>query len=43
MNAVVVVDGAQGIVHEPVDVTTLGADFTYSQDTNFYAPGSWCA
>ncbi|MCW0470678.1 aminotransferase class V-fold PLP-dependent enzyme [Vibrio chagasii] len=26
-NAIVVVDGAQGIVHEPVDVSTLGANY----------------
>jgi cysteine sulfinate desulfinase len=38
MNAVVVVDGAQGIVHEPVDVATLGADFYVFSGHKLYAP-----
>ncbi|MEZ8387309.1 aminotransferase class V-fold PLP-dependent enzyme, partial [Vibrio splendidus] len=38
MNAVVVVDGAQGIVHEPVDVAALGADFYVFSGHKLYAP-----
>lgn len=36
--AVVVVDGAQGIVHESVDVTKLGADFYVFSGHKLYAP-----
>lgn len=36
--AVVVVDGAQGIVHEPVNVSTLGADFYVFSGHKLYAP-----
>ncbi|WP_139684101.1 cysteine desulfurase CsdA [Vibrio tasmaniensis] len=38
MNAIVVVDGAQGIVHEPVDVTALDADFYVFSGHKLYAP-----
>ncbi len=38
MNAIVVVDGAQGIVHEPVDVSDLGADFYVFSGHKLYAP-----
>ncbi|MFS1503211.1 cysteine desulfurase CsdA [Vibrio lentus] len=38
MNAIVVVDGAQGIVHEPVDVAALGADFYVFSGHKLYAP-----
>ena len=38
VGAVVVVDGAQGIVHEPVDVATLGADFYVFSGHKLYAP-----
>ena len=38
MNAIVVVDGAQGIVHEPIDVATLGADFNVFSGHKLYAP-----
>ncbi|MEZ8286169.1 cysteine sulfinate desulfinase [Vibrio splendidus] len=38
MNAIVVVDGAQGIVHEPVDVSSLGADFYVFSGHKLYAP-----
>lgn len=37
-NAVVVVDGAQGIVHEAVDVQTLDADFYVFSGHKLYAP-----
>ncbi|NAW56973.1 MULTISPECIES: cysteine desulfurase CsdA [unclassified Vibrio] len=37
-NAVVVVDGAQGIVHESVDVTQLDADFYVFSGHKLYAP-----
>lgn len=37
-NAVVVVDGAQGIVHEKVDVTELDADFYVFSGHKLYAP-----
>ncbi|MGY5611769.1 cysteine desulfurase CsdA [Vibrio brasiliensis] len=36
--AVVVVDGAQGIVHESVDVSKLGADFYVFSGHKLYAP-----
>ncbi|WP_282176853.1 cysteine desulfurase CsdA [Vibrio nereis] len=36
--AVVVVDGAQGIVHEPVNVSALGADFYVFSGHKLYAP-----
>lgn len=36
--AVVVVDGAQGIVHEHVDVQSLGADFYVFSGHKLYAP-----
>lgn len=38
MNAIVVVDGAQGIVHEPVDVAALGVDFYVFSGHKLYAP-----
>ncbi|MEZ9246977.1 cysteine desulfurase CsdA [Vibrio lentus] len=38
MNAIVVVDGAQGIVHEPVDVAALEADFYVFSGHKLYAP-----
>ncbi|WP_286295981.1 cysteine desulfurase CsdA [Vibrio apostichopi] len=38
MNAIVVVDGAQGIVHEPVDVAALDADFYVFSGHKLYAP-----
>ncbi|MEZ8698949.1 cysteine desulfurase CsdA [Vibrio lentus] len=38
MNAIVVVDGAQGIVHEPVDVAALRADFYVFSGHKLYAP-----
>ncbi len=38
MNAVVIVDGAQGIVHEPVNVATLDADFYVFSGHKLYAP-----
>ncbi|KAA8598577.1 cysteine desulfurase CsdA [Vibrio cyclitrophicus] len=37
-NAIVVVDGAQGIVHEPVDVSSLDADFYVFSGHKLYAP-----
>ncbi|MCJ0811450.1 cysteine desulfurase CsdA [Vibrio vulnificus] len=36
--AIVVVDGAQGIVHEPVDMRTLDADFYVFSGHKLYAP-----
>ncbi|NVD07372.1 cysteine desulfurase CsdA [Vibrio sp. JPW-9-11-11] len=36
--AIVIVDGAQGIVHEPVDVAKLGADFYVFSGHKIYAP-----
>ncbi|EJV9310571.1 TPA: cysteine desulfurase CsdA [Vibrio vulnificus] len=36
--AIVVVDGAQGIVHEPVDIRTLDADFYVFSGHKLYAP-----
>ncbi|MGL1036798.1 cysteine desulfurase CsdA [Vibrio vulnificus] len=36
--AIVVVDGAQGIVHEPVDMCTLDADFYVFSGHKLYAP-----
>ncbi|EOA6549584.1 cysteine desulfurase CsdA [Vibrio vulnificus] len=36
--AIVVVDGAQGIVHEPVDMRTLDADFYVFSGHKIYAP-----
>ncbi|HFQ5378522.1 TPA: cysteine desulfurase CsdA [Vibrio vulnificus] len=36
--AIVVVDGAQGIVHEPVDMCTLDADFYVFSGHKIYAP-----
>ncbi|EOB3572303.1 cysteine desulfurase CsdA [Vibrio vulnificus] len=36
--AIVVVDGAQGIVHEPVDMRTLNADFYVFSGHKLYAP-----
>jgi len=38
LGAVVVVDGAQGIVHEPVNVTQLNADFYVFSGHKLYAP-----
>ena len=38
VGAVVVVDGAQGIVHEPVNVTELNADFYVFSGHKLYAP-----
>lgn len=38
IGAVVVVDGAQGIVHEKVDVQALGADFYVFSGHKLYAP-----
>ncbi|OIQ25742.1 cysteine desulfurase CsdA [uncultured Vibrio sp.] len=38
VGAVVVVDGAQGIVHEPLDMTQLGADFYVFSGHKLYAP-----
>ncbi|MCG9600157.1 cysteine desulfurase CsdA [Vibrio sp. Isolate31] len=38
MNAIVVVDGAQGIVHEPIDVAALSADFYVFSGHKLYAP-----
>ncbi|EKO3990352.1 cysteine desulfurase CsdA [Vibrio fluvialis] len=38
VGAVVVVDGAQGIVHEAVDVTALDADFYVFSGHKLYAP-----
>ncbi|NAZ96746.1 cysteine desulfurase CsdA [Vibrio toranzoniae] len=38
MNAIVVVDGAQGIVHEPVDIAALDADFYVFSGHKLYAP-----
>lgn len=38
MNAIVVVDGAQGIVHESVDVAALGVDFYVFSGHKLYAP-----
>ncbi|MFA0113940.1 cysteine desulfurase CsdA [Vibrio sp. 10N.261.46.E11] len=38
MNAIVVVDGAQGIVHESVNVTALDADFYVFSGHKLYAP-----
>lgn len=36
--AVVVIDGAQGIVHEPINVSELGADFYVFSGHKLYAP-----
>ena len=38
VGAIVVVDGAQGIVHEPVNVTELNADFYVFSGHKLYAP-----
>lgn len=38
VDAVVVVDGAQGIVHEQLDMTTLDADFYVFSGHKLYAP-----
>ncbi|PMH41154.1 cysteine sulfinate desulfinase [Vibrio sp. 10N.286.49.B3] len=38
VDAIVVVDGAQGIVHETVDVCELGADFYVFSGHKLYAP-----
>ncbi|MBU2896567.1 cysteine desulfurase CsdA [Vibrio hepatarius] len=38
VNAKVIIDGAQGIVHEPIDVKTLGADFYVFSGHKIYAP-----
>ncbi|MCG9543400.1 cysteine desulfurase CsdA [Vibrio sp. Isolate33] len=38
MDAIVVVDGAQGVVHESVDIATLGADFYVFSGHKLYAP-----
>lgn len=38
VGAIVVVDGAQGIVHEPVDVERLGADFYLFSGHKLFAP-----
>lgn len=37
-HAIVVVDGAQGVVHEKVDVQTLGADFYVFSGHKLFAP-----
>ncbi|WCP66537.1 cysteine desulfurase CsdA [Vibrio tubiashii] len=37
-DAIVVVDGAQGVVHEKVDVQTLGADFYVFSGHKLFAP-----
>ncbi|MFA0697793.1 aminotransferase class V-fold PLP-dependent enzyme, partial [Vibrio sp. 10N.222.49.C9] len=37
-NTVVVVDGAQGIVHEPIDVQALDCDFYVFSGHKLYAP-----
>ncbi|MFY2507850.1 cysteine desulfurase CsdA [Vibrio pectenicida] len=38
VDAKVVIDGAQGIVHEPIDVQKLGADFYVFSGHKIYAP-----
>lgn len=38
VGAIVVVDGAQGVVHEPVNVTELNADFYVFSGHKLYAP-----
>ncbi|MEH0742227.1 cysteine desulfurase CsdA [Vibrio cholerae] len=38
VGAIVVVDGAQGIVHEPIDVERLGADFYLFSGHKLFAP-----
>src|SRR5690606_5799668 len=37
-NAVVVVDGAQGVSHQPVDVQALGADFYAFSSHKMFGP-----
>lgn len=38
VGAVVVIDGAQAVAHQPVDVTSLGADFYAFSGHKMYAP-----
>lgn len=37
-NAIIVVDGAQGVIHSPIDVTTLDIDFYLFSAHKFYGP-----